>query len=66
MVFNFVDPCQEFVFKGDIIEHVQIFKYIGILLETTPNLDNAMEHLATTSRRLIFAPMFNTELLEGV
>jgi len=22
MVFNFVDPCQKFVFKGDIIEHV--------------------------------------------
>ncbi len=22
MVFNFVDPCQEFVFKGDTIEHV--------------------------------------------
>jgi hypothetical protein len=22
MVFNFVDPCQKFVFKGDVIEHV--------------------------------------------
>jgi hypothetical protein len=22
MVFNFVDPCQEFVFKGDAIERV--------------------------------------------
>jgi len=22
MVFNFVDPCQEFVFEGDIIERV--------------------------------------------
>jgi hypothetical protein len=24
---------------------VQTFKYLGILLETTSNLDNAMEHL---------------------
>jgi hypothetical protein len=35
MVFNFVDPCQDFLFKGDTIEHVQSFKYRGILLETT-------------------------------
>jgi hypothetical protein len=34
MVFNFVDPCQEFVFEGDVIERVQTFKYIGILLDT--------------------------------
>jgi hypothetical protein len=26
MVFNFVDPCQEFVFKGDAIERMQTFK----------------------------------------
>ncbi len=32
-----VDPCQEFVFKGDVIEHVQTFKYLGILLETPQN-----------------------------
>jgi hypothetical protein len=55
MVFNFVDPCQEFVFKGDAIERVQTFKYLGILLETTPNLDNAMEHLATASKCSLFA-----------
>ncbi len=55
MVFNSVDPCQEFVFKGDTIERVQTFKYLGILLETTPNLDNALEHLATTSRCSLFA-----------
>ncbi len=54
MVFNFADPCQEFMFEGDIIEHVQTFKYLGILLETTPNLNSAMEHLVTTSRRLLF------------
>jgi hypothetical protein len=55
MVFNFVDPCQEFVFKGDAIERVQTFKYLGILLETTPNLDNAMEHLTGASRCSLFA-----------
>ncbi len=55
MVFNFVDPCQEFVFKGDLIENVQTFKYLGILFETTSNLDSAVEHLAATSRRSLFA-----------
>jgi hypothetical protein len=29
MVFNFVDPCQEFMFKGDTIEQVQTFKCWG-------------------------------------
>jgi hypothetical protein len=43
------------MFKGDIIKRVQTFKYLGILLETTPNLDNAMEHLVATSRRSLFA-----------
>ncbi len=55
MVFNSVDPCQKFVFKGDAIERVQTFKYLGILLETTLNLDNVVEHLATTSRCSLFA-----------
>jgi hypothetical protein len=40
MVFNSVDPCQKFMFEGDIIERVQTFNYLGILLETTPNLDS--------------------------
>jgi hypothetical protein len=55
MVFNFVDPSQEFVFKSDAIEHVQTFKYLGILLETTPNWTNAVEHLIVVSRRSLFA-----------
>jgi hypothetical protein len=55
MVFNFVNPCQEFVFEGDVIEHVQTFKYLGILFKTTPNLDNVVEHLATANRRSLFA-----------
>jgi len=55
MVFNYVDPCQKFVFEGDIIEHVQTFNYLGILLDTTPNLDSAMEHLAVANRRSLFA-----------
>jgi hypothetical protein len=55
MVFNFVNPCQEFVFEGDIIERVETFKYLGILLETTPNLDSAVKHLAVASRRSLFA-----------
>jgi hypothetical protein len=55
MVFNFVDPCQKFVFEGDIIERVHTFNYLGILLETAPNLDSAVEHLATACRCSLFA-----------
>jgi len=55
MVFNSIDPCQKILFEGDIIERVQTFNYLGILLETTPNLDSAMEHLAATSRHSLFA-----------
>jgi hypothetical protein len=55
MVFNSVDPCQKFVFKGDAIERVQTFKYLGILLETTLNLDNAVEHITVASRCSLFA-----------
>jgi len=53
-MFDFADPCQNFVFESDIIKRVQTFKYVGILLETTSNLDNVMEHLATTSRHSLF------------
>ncbi len=55
MVFISVDPCQEIVFKGDAIERVHTFKYLGILLETTSNLDNAVEHLATANSHSLFA-----------
>jgi hypothetical protein len=55
MVFNSTSPCQKFVFEGDIIERVQTFKYLGILFETTLNLDGAMEHLVATSRNSLFA-----------
>jgi hypothetical protein len=55
IVFNYVDPCQEFVFEGDVIERVQTFKYLGILFETTLNLDSAVEHLAAASRCSLFA-----------
>jgi hypothetical protein len=55
MVFNYANPCQDFVFEGDIIERVQTFKYLGILFETTPNLDNVVEHLVAASRRSLFA-----------
>ncbi len=54
MVFNSVDPCQEFVFEGDVIEHVQTFKYLGILFETTSNLDSAVEHLVAANRCSLF------------
>jgi len=55
MVFNSVDPCQEFVFEGDVIKHAQTFKYLGILFDTTLNLDSVVEHLATASRHSLYA-----------
>ncbi len=55
MVSNSIDPCQEFVFKYDFIKRVQTFKYLGILLETTSNLDNAVKHIEATNRHLLFA-----------
>jgi len=54
MVFNSVDPCQKFVFESDAIEHVQTFKYLGILLETISNLDNVVEYLVAANRRSLF------------
>jgi len=55
MVFNSIDPCQEIVFEGDIIECVKTFQYLGILFETTSNLDSAVEHLTVASKRSLFA-----------
>ncbi len=55
MVLNYADPCQEFVFEGDVIKRVQTFKYLGILLETTLNLDNIVEHLVAASKHSLFA-----------
>ncbi len=54
MVFNFVDPCQKFVFEGDVIERLLTFKYLGILLETTLNLDSVVEHVTIVSRQSLF------------
>jgi len=54
MVFNFTDLCQEFVFEGDIIERVQIFKYLRIMLETTSVLDNVVEHLVVANKCSLF------------
>jgi hypothetical protein len=51
MVFNSANPCQEIMFEGDTIERVETFKYLGILLETTSNLDSAVEHLVAANRR---------------
>ncbi len=34
---------------------VQTFKYLGILLKTTSNLDNVVEHLIVTNKRSLFA-----------
>ncbi len=43
------------MFKGDTIKRVQTFKYLGILLETTLNMDMVVEHLVAGNRHLLFA-----------
>ncbi len=43
------------MFKGDVIERVQTFKYLRILLEINPNLDSTVEHLASANKHLLFA-----------
>jgi hypothetical protein len=43
------------MFEGDVIERVQTFKYLGILLETTPNLESVVEHLITANMHSLFA-----------
>jgi hypothetical protein len=55
MVFNSTNPCQEIVFEGDTTKHVQTLKYMGILLETISNLDNAVEHSGAVSKHSLFA-----------
>jgi hypothetical protein len=54
MVFISNDPFQKFVFKGDIIMHLQTFKYQGILLETTLKLDSVVKHLVAANRCSLF------------
>ncbi len=41
--------------KCDAIKCQQTFKYLGILVETRPNLDSALEHLATACKHSLFA-----------
>jgi len=42
------------VFEGDAIELVQTFKYSRILLETTSDLDNVVEHLTAPNKCSLF------------
>jgi hypothetical protein len=54
MLFNSTNPCQKFVFEYDITKCVQTFKYLGILLETTSNLDSVVECLTIANKCLLF------------
>jgi hypothetical protein len=51
MVFNSIDPSESLCLKVMLLN---TFKYLGILLKTTPNLDSAVECLATANRRSLF------------
>ncbi len=43
------------MFECDVIECVQTFKYLVILIETTSNLNSVVEHLVFANRRSLFA-----------
>ncbi len=42
------------MFENNVIECVQTFKYLGILFETTSNLDTVVEHLVVANSRSLF------------
>ncbi len=42
------------MFEDDVIERVQTFKYLGILLETTSNLNNVVDHLTIANKCSLF------------
>jgi hypothetical protein len=57
LVFNtpVTTACRDFMFRGNPIERVQSFKYLGILFQATKNLDSAVERLVAASKRSLFA-----------
>lgn len=48
-------PCQAFMFEGQVIERVDVFKYLGIAFHATRGLSCALEHLCNSARRALHA-----------
>ena len=47
--------CAPFTFEGQVIERVEVFKYLGIAFHATRGLSCAMEHLCNSARKALFA-----------
>ena len=47
--------CQAFTFQEQIIERVDVFKYLGIAFHATRGLSCAMEQLCCSARKALFA-----------
>ena len=47
--------CSPFTFEGQIIERVEVFKYLGIAFHGTRGLSCAMELLCNSARKALFA-----------
>ena len=47
--------CPPFTFEGQVLERVEVFKYLGIAFHGTRGLSCAMEHLCNSARKALFA-----------
>ena len=47
--------CPPFTFEAQVIERVEVFKYLGIAFHGTRGLSCAMEHLCNSARKALFA-----------
>ena len=49
------NECQPFMFNGQVIERVDVFKYLGIAFHAQRGLSCAMEQLCCSARKALFA-----------
>ena len=47
--------CQPFMFNGQVIERVDVFKYLGIAFHAQRGLSCAVEQLCCSARKALFA-----------
>ena len=46
---------QAFTYDGEVIEQVEVFKYLGICFHSTRGLSCAIEYLCNSARKAVFA-----------
>ena len=47
--------CPDFIFDGQLVERVTMFKYLGITFHATRGLSFAIEHLCNSANKALFA-----------